>query len=195
VDFVLVAGERRYRAAKQAKLKEAPAQVRNGTATRDARGGRERNPRRPERDRRGARVRAAGVRARGAAKVAKLVGRNVKLSGERLDLLRLPVEAQALLAARKLPLACAPALIRIAEREPLLADLTAVWLSERPKSATGFTVDPGEVVDDMLEAEWQDDDGQPLHPVAYSVGGWYGPLLPGGRNREEQLPHILRQDP
>jgi len=30
VDFVLVAGERRYRAAKQAKLKEAPAQVRNG---------------------------------------------------------------------------------------------------------------------------------------------------------------------
>jgi hypothetical protein len=127
--------------------------------------------------------------------VAKLVGRSEKLSGERLDLLRLPEEAQALLAARKLPLACAPALIRIAEREPLLADLTAVWLSERPQSAAGFTVDPGEVVDDVLEAEWQDDDGQPLHPVAYSVGGWYGPLLPGGRNREEQLPRILRKDP
>jgi hypothetical protein len=30
VDFVIVAGERRYRAAKQAKLKEVPAQVRNG---------------------------------------------------------------------------------------------------------------------------------------------------------------------
>jgi hypothetical protein len=127
--------------------------------------------------------------------VAKLVGRSEKLSGERLDLLRLPEEAQALLAARKLPLACAPALIRIAEREPLLADLTAVWLSERPQSAAGFTVYPGEVVDDVLEAEWQDDDGQPLHPVAYSVGGWYGPLLPGGRNREEQLPRILRKDP
>jgi hypothetical protein len=43
----------------------------------------------------------------------------------------------------------------------------------------------------VLEAEWQDDDGQPLHPVAYSVGGWYGPLLPGGRNQEERLPRIL----
>jgi hypothetical protein len=31
------------------------------------------------------------------------------------------------------------------------------------------------------------------HPVAYSVGGYYGPLLPGGRNREEQLPRILRK--
>jgi hypothetical protein len=69
--------------------------------------------------------------------VAKLVGRSEKLSGERLDLLRLPEEAQALLAARKLPLACAPALIRIAEREPLLADLTAVWLSERPAIGGG----------------------------------------------------------
>jgi hypothetical protein len=32
--------------------------------------------------------------------VAKLVGRSEKLSGERLDLLRLPEEAQALLAAK-----------------------------------------------------------------------------------------------
>ena len=39
----------------------------------------------------------------------------------------------------------------------------------------------------------EDDDGQPLHAVAYSVGGYYGPLLPGGRNREEQLPRILRK--
>ena len=42
----------------------------------------------------------------------------------------------------------------------------------------------------MLAAEWQDD-GQSLHPVAYSVGGYYGPILPGGRDREEQLPRIL----
>jgi hypothetical protein len=45
----------------------------------------------------------------------------------------------------------------------------------------------------VLEAEWQDDDGQQLDPVAYSVGGYYGPLLPGGRNREEQLPRIVRK--
>ena len=46
-------------------------------------------------------------------------------------------------------------------------------------------------MDEVLEAEWRDDDGQPLTPVAYSVGGYYGPLLPGGRNREAQLPRIL----
>ena len=103
--------------------------------------------------------------------MAKLVGKSERLIGERLDLLRLPDEAQALLAARRVPLACAPALVRIAEREPLLADLTAVWLAERPQDAAGFPADPGEVVDDVLAAEWQDDDGQPLHPVAYSVGG------------------------
>ena len=90
-----------------------------------------------------------------------------------------------------MPLACAPWLVQIAEREPLLADLCAVWLADRPQAAARFPADPGEVVDDVLEAEWQDDDGKPLHVVAYSVGGWYGPLLPGGRGRGEQLPGIL----
>src|SRR5918999_293534 len=47
-----------------------------------------------------------------AAKVAKLVGRSEKLIGDRLELLRLPDEARPLLAARKVPLACAPVLIR-----------------------------------------------------------------------------------
>ena len=42
------------------------------------------------------------------AKVAKLVGRSEKLIGERLDLLRVPDDAQALLAARKVPLAARP---------------------------------------------------------------------------------------
>src|SRR6266516_4789540 len=62
------------------------------------------------------------------AKVAKLVGRSERLIGERVELLRLPDETRALVAARKVPLSCAPLLVRIAEREPLLADLTAVWL-------------------------------------------------------------------
>jgi ParB/RepB/Spo0J family partition protein len=190
--FVIVAGERRYRAAKQAKLKEVPAQVRDGDGDALTLAVAENVIRADLNPVEEARAYERLVAEHGnAAKVAKLVGRSEKLIGERLDLLCLPDEAQALLAARKVPLACAPALIRIAEREPLLAELAAVWLTERPRAAAGFPTDPGEVVDDVLEAEWQDDDRQPLCPVAYSVGGYYGPLLRGGRNREEQLPRIL----
>ena len=190
--FVIVAGERRYRAAKQAKLKDVPAQVRDADGDALTLAVAENVIRADLNPVEEARAYERLVQERGdAAKVAKLVGRSEKLIGERLDLLHLSDEAQALLAARRVPLACAPALIRIAERESLLADLCAVWLADRPSAAARFPGDPGEVVDDVLEAEWQDDDGQPLHPVAYSAGGWHGPILPGGRNREEQLPHIL----
>jgi ParB/RepB/Spo0J family partition protein len=190
--FVIVAGERRYRAAKQAKLSEVPAQVRHGDGDALTLAVAENVIRADLTP-----VEEAGAYRRlveehgTAAKVAKLVGRSEKLIRDRLDLLRLPDEARALVAARKVPLACAPALIRIAEGESLLADLVAVWLAARPADSADFPADPGRVVDDVLEGEWQGDDGQPLAPVAYSVGGYYGPLLPGGRNREEQLPRIL----
>ena len=89
--FVIVAGERRYRAAKRAKLKEVPAQVRDvdgdaltlAVAENVIRA--DLNP-----------VEEARAYERlvmedgGAGKVAKLVGRSEKLIGERLDLLRLP---------------------------------------------------------------------------------------------------------
>ncbi len=190
--FVIIAGERRYRAAKQARLKEVPAQVRDADgdaltlAVAENLIRADLNPVEEAR----AYERLVAEQA-DAARVAKLVGRSEKLIGERLDLLRLPEEAQTLLAARRVPLACASALIRIAEREPLLADLCAVWLADRPSAAARFPAEPGEVVDDVLEAEWRDDDSQPLHPAAYSVGGWHGPILSGGRNREERLPRIL----
>jgi ParB/RepB/Spo0J family partition protein len=189
--FAIIAGERRYRAAKAAKLKEVPAQVRDADGEALALAVAENvvradlNP-----------VEEAHAYERllvehgDAAKVARLVGRSEKLVGERLDLLRLPSETRTLLAARRVPLACAPVLIRIAEAEPLLADLAAAWLADRPQVAAGFPADPGAVVDDVLAAEWQDDNGQALCPVAYSVGGYYGPLLPG-RSRDEQLPRIF----
>jgi len=99
------------------------------------------------------------------AKVAKLVGKSERLIVDRLDLLRLPEASQVLLAARRLPLACAPALVRIAEREPLLADLGALWLVERPHDASEFATAPGEIVDEVLRVEWSDDTSQG-HPVA-----------------------------
>jgi ParB/RepB/Spo0J family partition protein len=189
--FVIVAGERRYRAAKLAELKEVPAQVRDADGDALTLAVAENVIRADLNPVEEAHAYARLVAERGdAAKVARLVGRSEKLIGDRLELLRLPDEARALLAARKVPLTCAPALVRIAEREPLLADLVATWLAEHPAGAGWFPTAPGEVVDDVLRAEWQDDDGKPLHPVAYSVGGWYGPLLPGER-REEQLPRIL----
>lgn len=190
--FVIVAGERRYRAAKQAKLKEVPAQVREGDGDALALAVAENVIRADLNPVEEARAYERLLAAHGdAARVARLVGRSEKLIADRLALLRLPDETQALLAARRVLLACAPALIQIAEREPLLADLCAVWLAERPKAAAGFPGAPGEVVAEVLEAEWQKDDGQPLVPGAYSVGGWYGPLLSGGRTRGEQLPRIL----
>jgi ParB/RepB/Spo0J family partition protein len=187
--FVIVAGERRYRAAKQAKLKEVPAQVRDGDAlTLAVAENVIRADLTPVEE---AEAYRRLVEEHGsAARVAKLVGRSEKLIRERLDLLRLPDEARALVAARKVPLACVPMLLRIAEGEPLLADLVAIWLAERPADSADFPADPGAVVDRVLEAEWRDDDGQPLIPVAYSVGGYHGPLLPGDR-REEMLPRIL----
>jgi hypothetical protein len=189
---VIVAGERRYRAAKQARLKEVPAQVRDADGDALTLAVAENVIRADLNPVEEARAYERLVADHGdAAKVAKLVGRSEKLIGERLDLLRLPDEAQVLLAARRVPLGCAPALIRIAEREPLLADLCAVWLADRPSAAARCPAEPGEIVDDVLEAEWLDDNGRPICPVAYSAGGWHGPILPGGRGHDERLPLIL----
>jgi hypothetical protein len=123
--------------------------------------------------------------------VAKLVGKSERLVSERIGLLRLPERTQELLAARRLPLACAPGLAEIATAEPLLADLTAAWLAERPQDAAAFPSDPGEVVDDVLDAEWQGDDGGQVHAVAYSVGGYHGPILPHGSARAGATAAIL----
>ena len=179
--FTIIAGERRYRAAKAAKLREVPAQLReaDGEALSLALAENviraDLNPLEEARA-----YRRLADEHGDATKVAKLVGKREKLIAERLDLLKLPEDAQGLLAARRVPLACAPTLVRIAEAEALLADLCAAWLADRPHDAASFPSAPGEIVDDVLAAAWQDDDGQPLHLVAYSVGGYRGPILPGG---------------
>jgi ParB/RepB/Spo0J family partition protein len=188
--FTIIAGERRYRAAKAAKLKEVPAQVRDADGEALTLAVAENVIRADLTPVEEADAYRRLVEEHGnAAKVAKLVGRSERLIGERLELLRLPEEARALVAARKVPLSCAPLLVGIAEREPLLADLTAAWLAEHPAGAAWFPSAPGEVVDDVLAADWQDDDGKPLHPVAYSVGGWHGPILPGSRG--DVMPTLL----
>jgi ParB/RepB/Spo0J family partition protein len=188
--YAIIAGERRYRAAKVAKLREVPAQVREVDGEALTLAVAENVIRADLTPVEEAEAYRRLVEEHGdAAKVAKLVGRSERLIGERLELLRLPEEARALVAARKVPLACAPLLVRIAERERLLADLTAAWLAEHPAGAGWFPAAPGEVVDDVLAADWQDDNGKPLHPVAYSVGGWHGPILPG--RRADALPTLL----
>jgi ParB family chromosome partitioning protein len=119
--FVIVVGERRYRAAKQARLKEVPAQVREADGDALTLAVAENVIRADLNPVEEARAYERLVQEHGdAAKVARLIGRSETLIGERLDLLRLLEEAQALLAARLVPLACTPALLRIAEREPLL---------------------------------------------------------------------------
>jgi ParB/RepB/Spo0J family partition protein len=190
--FSIIAGERRYRAAKAAKLKAVPAQVRDADGASLTLAVAENVIRADLNPLEEARAYQRLVDEHGdSAKVARLVSKSEKLIADRIDLLRLPAEAQQLTAARKVPLACAPALIQIAKREPLLADLTAAWLAERPQEAAGFPSDSGEVVDDVLAAEWTDDQGKPLQLVAYSVGGYYGPILSRGRAREDALAAVL----
>src|SRR6266516_2523718 len=188
--FTIIAGERRYRAAKAAKLKEVPAQVRDADGEALTLAVAENVIRADLTPVEEADAYRRLVEEHGdAAKVAKLVGRSERLIGERLELLRLPEEARALVAARKVALSCAPLLVVIGEREPLLADLTAAWLAEHPAGAAWFPSAPGEVVDDVLAADWQDDEGKPIHLVAYSVGGYHGPILRG--RREDTLPALL----
>jgi ParB/RepB/Spo0J family partition protein len=180
--YAIIAGERRYRAAKAAKLREVPAQVREVDGEALTLAVAENVIRADLSPIEEARAYRRLVDDHGdTAKVAKLVGRSERLLVERLDLLRLPDQAQELLAARSLPLACAPALVRIAEHEPRLADLVSLWLGERPHDASAFPTAPGEVVDDVLRAEWTDD-GSPVHPAAYSVG-FRGPLGPSADDR------------
>ncbi len=191
--FTIIAGERRYRAAKAAKLPEVPAQVREADGEALTLAVAEnviRADLSPIEEAR-AYLRMVDEHS-GAAEVARLVGKSERLVAERLDLLRLPEAAQELLAARRVPLACAPALVRIAEHEPLLADLTATWLTDRPHDAALFPADPGEVVNDVLRAEWREDDGTLLHPVAYGVSEFgSGPILPTSVRDEDAIATVL----
>jgi ParB/RepB/Spo0J family partition protein len=191
--YTIIAGERRYRAAKAAKLSEVAAQVRdaNGDALTLAIAENViRADLTPIEEARA--YRRLADEHGDSAKLARLVGRSERLIAERLDLLRLPDRAQQLIGAHRLPLACAPGLVRIAKREQLLADLTAVWLAERPHDAAVFPKDPGEVVDDVLHVDWSDDDGNPIHPVAYSASEYgHGPILPTSARDKQAVAIVL----
>src|ERR671935_3337412 len=103
--FVIVAGERRYRAAKQAKLKEVPAQVRDGDGEALTLAVAENVIRADLTPVEEAEAYRRLLEEHGdPAKVAKLVGRSARLIGERIELLRLPEETRTLVAARKVPL-------------------------------------------------------------------------------------------
>lgn len=191
--FSIIAGERRYRAAKAAKLREVPAQVREADGEALTLAVAENVIRADLTPVEEARAYRRLVDEHGdAAKVATLVGKSERLIAERLDLLRLPEAAQDLLAARRLPLACVANLVRIAEGEPLLASLTAAWLAERPHDAALFPGDPGEFVDDVLRADWRNEDGEPLYPVAYGVSEFgSGPVLPASVGDEQAVAAVL----
>src|SRR5436190_9643649 len=140
--YAIIAGERRYRAAKAAKLREVPAQVREVDGEALTLAVAENVIRAYLSPLEEARAYRRLVEEHGdTAKVAKLVGKSERLVSDRLGLLRLPDATQELLAARKVPLACAPAVIQVAEREPLLADLSAAWPAERAEDAARFTLD------------------------------------------------------
>src|SRR3954447_20841507 len=91
--FTIIAGERRYRAAQAARLKQVPAQVRDGDVEALTLAVAENVIRADLTPVEEAEAYRRLVAEHGAsAKVAKLVGRSERLIGERLELLRLPGE-------------------------------------------------------------------------------------------------------
>src|SRR5256885_9272529 len=89
--FTIIAGERRYRAAKAAKLREVPAQVREADGQALSLAVAENVIRADLSPLEEARAYRRLVEEHGdTAKVAKLVGKSERLVSERLDLLRLP---------------------------------------------------------------------------------------------------------
>jgi ParB/RepB/Spo0J family partition protein len=191
--YTIIAGERRYRAAKAAKLREVAAQIRDAKGDALTLAIAENVIRADLTPIEEARAYQRLADEHGdTAKVARLVGRSERLIAERLDLLRLPDRAQRLIGEHRVPLACAPNLLRIAECEPPLADLTAAWLAERPHDAATFPRSPGEAVDDVLDVDWRDDSDAPIHPVAYSGSeDGHGPILPGGARDESAAAVVL----
>ena len=116
--FVIVAGERRYRAAKAAKLAEVPAYVRDTNEATLAVAVAENVIRADLTPIEEARAyQALAAEHGGAEAVAKLVGKSERLIEERLGLLALPDEVQERIATRAVPLGCAAWLRRIAEAE------------------------------------------------------------------------------
>jgi len=107
--YAIIAGERRYRAAKAAKLREVPAQIREAdgaTLTLAVAENVIRADLSPMEEARA--YRRLADEHGDAVKVAKLVGKSERLISDRLDRLRLPDETAQLIAARRVPLACAP---------------------------------------------------------------------------------------
>ena len=99
-----------------------------------------------------------------AAKVAKLVGKSERLVCERLELLRLPERTQeparrAKGAARLRPEPRPDRGARAAARGP-----DGRVAGGAPARRGGLPADPGDVVDDVLAAEWTDDDGEAAPP-------------------------------
>src|SRR3954467_6218028 len=134
--YAIIAGERRYRAAKAAKLREVPAQVREVEGEALTLAVAENVIRADLSPLEEARAYRRLIDDHGdAAKVASLVGRSERLVSERPDPRRRPGGAKARRGARGLRLASAPALVKLGEAEPLLADLAAAWLAERPQDA------------------------------------------------------------
>ena len=127
--YAIIAGERRYRAAKAAKLREVPAQIREAdgaTLTLAVAENVIRADLSPMEEARA--YRRLADEHGDAAKVAKLVGKSERLICGPARPAPPPRRDGAADRGPRVPLACAPVLVRIAEREPLLADLAALWL-------------------------------------------------------------------
>ena len=191
--FTIIAGERRYRAAKAAKLRQVPAQVRDADGEALTLAVAENVIRADLSPIEEARAyRRLADEHGGAAKVARLVGKSERLVAERLDLLRLPEATQELLAARRLPLACAPPLVRIAEARAA-ARRADGRLARRATELRGrLPVRSGRVRGRCAASRPAGEGARRGSPVAYSVTEFgSGPILPTSVHDEDAVAAVL----
>ena len=178
--FTIVAGERRYRAAKAAKLREVPAQVREADGDALSLAVAENVIRADlspleEAARTDASSRSTATQRRSRSSSARARGWSANGSTSCDCPRRRKPARRAPRAARLRARADPDRGARAAARRH-----GAVVACGTPARGGGLPRRSGRGRRRRARRDWTDDDGAPLHPVAYSVGGYHGPIIPRG---------------
>ncbi len=156
--FVLVAGERRLRAAKRAGLKQVPVVVRDGSGALAAAVAENliRADLDPIETARGLRRLAEAEKLGTHKQLAARIGKSANYVSERLRLLQLPERAQEAIAAGKVPVAAEKHLRKVAAVSPRVAECVCELAQRDEVDGRDLVERFGEVLAGVEQAEFTD---------------------------------------